>query len=141
MPTDGHIAILFDLDGTLTLPVHDFGVIRSALGVPDGADILGHLAALSEEEARPLHQRLDGLERELAAWNARLSRAGDLPRKVSRSARIEHRKRILVSDVRRRNIERRLSDMRASEARFSALRPGLLLLWKVFTAGVEKAEA
>lgn len=56
---------IFDLDGTLTLPVHDFALIRTALAVPDSADILGHLAALPAEEARPLHERLDVIEREL----------------------------------------------------------------------------
>jgi len=85
---------------------------------------------------------LDGLERELAAWNARLSRACDLPPKLSRSARIGRRKGILVSKVRHRNIERRLADMRvASQARFSALQPGLLLLWKMFTSGIERVES
>ena len=61
---------VFDLDGTLTLPVHDFGMIRTSLAVPDGADILGHLAALSEEEAQPLHARLDVIERELVTQTA-----------------------------------------------------------------------
>jgi HAD superfamily hydrolase (TIGR01509 family) len=56
---------VFDLDGTLTLPVHDFAKIRAALGVPDDADILGHLASLPEAEAQPLHERLDGIERQL----------------------------------------------------------------------------
>jgi hypothetical protein len=84
---------------------------------------------------------LDGLERELAGWSARLSRASGLPRKLSRTGRIEHRKRILVSKVRRRNIESRLAAMRASQARFRALQPGLLLLWKLFTSGIEKAES
>lgn len=55
----------FDLDGTLTLPVHDFALIRTSLEVPDGADILGHLASLPAEEARRLHERLDDIEREL----------------------------------------------------------------------------
>lgn len=56
---------VFDLDGTLTLPVHDFALIRASLGVPDGADILGHPAALSTEAARTYHARLDDIEREL----------------------------------------------------------------------------
>ena len=43
---------VFDLDGTLTLPVHDFAVIRQALGVPQGIDILGYLASLPDAEAR-----------------------------------------------------------------------------------------
>jgi len=56
---------VFDLDGTLTRPVHDFALIRASLEVPDGADILAHLASLSAEEARPFNDRLDGIEREL----------------------------------------------------------------------------
>lgn len=56
---------VFDLDGTLTLPVHDFARIRALLGIPDGADILGHLSELPQVEARLLHERLDGIEREL----------------------------------------------------------------------------
>lgn len=58
---------VFDLDGTLTLPMHDFAQIRTALDVPEGVDILGHLASLPEEEAQPLHERLDGIERGLIA--------------------------------------------------------------------------
>jgi HAD superfamily hydrolase (TIGR01509 family) len=53
---------VFDLDGTLTLPVHDFSVIRKALGVPKGTDILSYLASLPEEEAQPLHEILVELE-------------------------------------------------------------------------------
>ena len=56
---------VFDLDGTLTLPVHDFSVIRNALGVPRGTDILGHLASLPEEEARPLQDKLVEIETSL----------------------------------------------------------------------------
>ena len=56
---------VFDLDGTLTLPVHDFAKIRASLEVPDGVDILGHLATLSAEDARPLHDRLHSIERDL----------------------------------------------------------------------------
>jgi phosphoglycolate phosphatase-like HAD superfamily hydrolase len=53
---------VFDLDGTLTLPVHDFSVIRYALGVPKGTDILGYLASLSVVEAQPLHNKLNEIE-------------------------------------------------------------------------------
>ena len=53
---------VFDLDGTLTLPVHDFSVIRHALGVPKGTDILGYLASLPYEEAQPLHDKLNEIE-------------------------------------------------------------------------------
>jgi phosphoglycolate phosphatase-like HAD superfamily hydrolase len=58
---------IFDLDGTLTVPVHDFAYIRRELGVPDGSDILGFLASLSHEEARPRHLRLNEIERDLTA--------------------------------------------------------------------------
>jgi HAD superfamily hydrolase (TIGR01509 family) len=57
---------VFDLDGTLTRPVHDFAAIRLELGVPDGADILDFLAALPSAAARPLYERLQAIEEELA---------------------------------------------------------------------------
>ena len=58
---------VFDLDGTLTKPVHDFALIRASLGVPEGLDILGYLSSLSGEEAQPLNARLDDIERDLVA--------------------------------------------------------------------------
>lgn len=61
---------VFDLDGTLTLPVHDFAAIRAALGVPDGTDILDFLANLPPEEAQPLREKLQTIEEELAAQTA-----------------------------------------------------------------------
>lgn len=57
---------VFDLDGTLTVAVHDFAMIRAELGVPDGADILGFLASLPGQEAQLLHERLQRIELELA---------------------------------------------------------------------------
>jgi len=57
---------VFDLDGTLTVAVHDFAAIRQELSIPDGCDILGHLASLPEHRARPLHVRLQEIELELA---------------------------------------------------------------------------
>lgn len=57
---------VFDLDGTLTVAVHDFVAIRQELSIPDGCDILGHLASLPEHRARPLHVRLQEIELELA---------------------------------------------------------------------------
>ena len=56
---------VFDLDGTLTLPVHDFSIIRQVLGVPPGNDILGHLASLPDAQAKPLHDKLNAIEMEL----------------------------------------------------------------------------
>jgi hypothetical protein len=46
---------VFDLDGTLTLPMHDFAFIRHELAIPDGSDILEHLGTLLPEEAALRH--------------------------------------------------------------------------------------
>ena len=62
-----HTGWVFDLDGTLTLAVHDFAAIRRELEVPDDSDILGHLMSLSPDRAQPLHDRLQEIELELAA--------------------------------------------------------------------------
>jgi HAD superfamily hydrolase (TIGR01509 family) len=61
---------VFDMDGTLTLAVHDFDAIRVALDIPPEDDILHHLAALPEAEAAAKHAWLLQHERELAR-NAR----------------------------------------------------------------------
>ena len=58
---------IFDLDGTLTLPVHDFAFIRRELAIPDGEDILGHLETLPPDMATLRHNRLDEIERSLAS--------------------------------------------------------------------------
>ncbi|WP_137818277.1 HAD family hydrolase [Pseudomonas sp. 2FG] len=57
---------VFDMDGTLTLAVHDFDAIRRELAIPAAADILQHLAALPEDEAAAKHAWLLAHERELA---------------------------------------------------------------------------
>ena len=57
---------VFDMDGTLTLAVHDFDLIRRELGIPASHDILEHLAALAPEEAAACHAWLMAHERELA---------------------------------------------------------------------------
>jgi HAD superfamily hydrolase (TIGR01509 family) len=64
---------VFDMDGTLTVSVHDFAAIRQALGIPPEDDILTHLAALPAEEGRAKHAWLLEHERELAV----ASRAAD----------------------------------------------------------------
>ena len=58
---------VFDLDGTLTQPVHDFAYIRSELSIPDGADILEHLATLPPDDAALRHSRLPDIEHVLAS--------------------------------------------------------------------------
>jgi len=69
---------IFDLDGTLTVAVHDFQAIKAALGIPPEADILGYLEALSPKESAPLHKKLDSIERELSAQTTAASGAREL---------------------------------------------------------------
>ncbi len=57
---------IFDLDGTLTRPVHDFEAIRAELGLPTGAPILEALDALPPELARARREHLDRIELEIA---------------------------------------------------------------------------
>lgn len=57
---------IFDMDGTLTVAMHDFDAIRAELGLPAGKPILEELATLPEREARALFERLDRLELDLA---------------------------------------------------------------------------
>jgi HAD superfamily hydrolase (TIGR01509 family) len=62
---------IFDLDGTLTLPVHDFAAIRTALGMAESdPDILRFLASLPAAEAAAREARLIEIEYELAAKTA-----------------------------------------------------------------------
>jgi HAD superfamily hydrolase (TIGR01509 family) len=57
---------VFDMDGTLTVAVHDFEAIKRALDIPLSDDILHHLAALPSAEAAAKHAWLLSHERELA---------------------------------------------------------------------------
>lgn len=62
---------IFDLDGTLTVPVHDFPAIRSALGMTDDdTDVLQFLASLPPAEAELRYAKLIEIEYELAARTA-----------------------------------------------------------------------
>ena len=62
---------IFDLDGTLTLPVHDFAVIRRELGMTDAdTDILQFLAGLPRFESEARRARLMEIEYELAEKTA-----------------------------------------------------------------------
>ncbi len=53
---------VFDLDGTLTQPVHDFEHIRRELGMVSGADILATIESQAPDQRAALHLRLDELE-------------------------------------------------------------------------------
>lgn len=39
-------AVLFDMDGTLTVPTFDFPAVRRAIGLPEGVPILEHVAMM-----------------------------------------------------------------------------------------------
>ena len=53
-------AILFDMDGTLTVPHIDWKSLRARVGVPEGAGIMEHIYGLPPDEAR----RAEGIVRE-----------------------------------------------------------------------------
>ncbi len=57
---------IFDLDGTITRPIHDFVAIRRDLGVPEGFGILEYIAARPEPEKHRLQQQLTAIEHALA---------------------------------------------------------------------------
>jgi len=55
------------MDGTLTVPQHDFDAIRAMLGIPEGQLILEYLDALPAAERRQKRAQLNKAEAELAA--------------------------------------------------------------------------
>ena len=57
---------VFDLDGTLTVAIHDFDAIRRALQIPPGRDILVHLQGLAPAVAAQKHAWLHAHELALA---------------------------------------------------------------------------
>ena len=57
---------VFDMDGTLTVAVHDFKLIHRELCIADDEDILTHLAGLPPAESAEKHAWLLEHERELA---------------------------------------------------------------------------
>ena len=57
---------VFDMDGTLTVAMHDFAAIRRALAIRDDEDILAHITALPDAEALAKRAWLLEHERELA---------------------------------------------------------------------------
>lgn len=67
---------IFDLDGTLTIPAHDFAAIKQELGFPLDCDILGHLATLPPEQQRVKRLQLDQIEDEIAR-RAQLAHGAD----------------------------------------------------------------
>ncbi len=90
---------LFDMDGTLTVPVHDFDAMRRELGLPAGLGTLEGLAALPPAEQALRRAQLDeigwryvaqaqpqpGAEALLAALAARGARLGIVTRNARRN--------------------------------------------------------
>lgn len=94
MKTRDHILArpcwIFDLDGTLTVPVHDFPAIRMALGMTESeTDILHFLSSLPTDVATERHARLMEIEYELSARTAAAPGACELLEQLlSRDARV-----------------------------------------------------
>ena len=57
---------IFDLDGTLTIAVHDFDAIREELGIPEGQPIIKTLESLPVKESRKQKKKLQEIEEKLA---------------------------------------------------------------------------
>ncbi|WP_079226433.1 HAD family hydrolase [Pseudomonas putida] len=74
---------VFDMDGTLTVAVHDFAAIRVALDIPAEHDILTHLAALPAAEAAAKHAWLLEHERDLAIASKAATGAVELVRELA----------------------------------------------------------
>ncbi len=62
-----HTHWIFDMDGTLTVPVHDFDAIRAELNIDEGQPILEAIAAMPDNAAKKTHAKLHALEMDLAA--------------------------------------------------------------------------
>ncbi|GGK00322.1 HAD family hydrolase [Pseudomonas matsuisoli] len=71
---------VFDMDGTLTVAVHDFAAIKRHLDIPAEDDILHHLAALPETEQAAKHAWLLEHERALAEASTAATGAVELVR-------------------------------------------------------------
>lgn len=57
---------IFDMDGTLTVPVHDFDAIRAELGVAEGHSILEAMANMGNGKAIETKRKLVKIETDLA---------------------------------------------------------------------------
>ena len=57
---------IFDLDGTLTIAVHDFNAIREELGIPEGQPIIKTLESLPLKESQNKKRKLQEIEEKLA---------------------------------------------------------------------------
>ena len=60
-------AVLFDMDGTLTMPTFDFPALRRLLGLPDDAPILEHIGMMASAQRLKAEEILHRYEDEVAA--------------------------------------------------------------------------
>jgi HAD superfamily hydrolase (TIGR01509 family) len=80
---------IFDMDGTLTISIHDFDGIKRILGLPLDRPILEALNDLPATQAAELYKKLDALELDLAHQATAQVGARELLTKLrSRDARI-----------------------------------------------------
>lgn len=56
------VCMAADMDGTLTVPVINFKLMRSRVGVPDGKDILDFISTQSEEQQALSHAAIKEIE-------------------------------------------------------------------------------
>ena len=54
------------MDGTLTIPKHNFAQIRAILKIPSDVDILTHISTLNHEDQKKAHETLYDWEHEIA---------------------------------------------------------------------------
>lgn len=78
---------IFDMDGTLTVAVHDFDQIRDTLGLPPGKPILESIAELEPEHAKRVNAELDALELEIAYQSTAQEGAVELLEQLSDSGK------------------------------------------------------
>ena len=57
---------IFDMDGTLTVPAHDFEVIRKTMGLSSSEPILEAIERMPDKEAQAAMAHLDEIEMEIA---------------------------------------------------------------------------
>jgi len=57
---------IFDLDGTITVAVHDFDAIRKELGILDGMPIVETINSLPESQSLILKKKLNRIEERIA---------------------------------------------------------------------------
>jgi HAD superfamily hydrolase (TIGR01509 family) len=67
LPLDDCQHWIFDMDGTLTVPVHDFNDIRRQIGIPPDTPILEAISQMSPADAARTRRALHDIEMDLAA--------------------------------------------------------------------------